>query len=224
MTRRHLFTALLALVLPASALAQTGFPPFASIERTQFEARNDQNMNVNFTLPVGSSPGRGIDLNMSVVYNSLNWTPVAGGWTYNNQGPLGWLYSTPVGTITYQLSNHRNICLHSPDGNLYVYHTTYQNYQYVDAFGTRHALNLYWDEAISDCDGSDVVTATYTFHLTDGSGLYASISSGGPDQPTVTTKSGIVIGNTRITDTNGNYLSSSNPVIGRFDCWGGPAR
>src|SRR6266568_708866 len=216
--RRHLTIAVIAvLLLPAAAVAQTGFPPFASIDRQVFDARNDQNMNVNFALPIVSSSGRGVGLNVAVVYNSLNWVPIGNGWTYSTPGNLGWLYGSPAGQITYQVSHSNPVCLRSPDGNIYKRVTLYRNYKYTDPVGTQHALNLLWQETISDCDGSDVISGTFTSHLTDGSGLYASIPSSAPDSPTVTTKSGIVIGNVAETDTNGNYISSSTPVSGETD-------
>src|SRR6266699_4791153 len=193
--RRYLLSVFAALVVPICTLAQTGFPPFATIERSRFDARNDQNMNVNFALPIVSSSGRGVGLNVAVVYNSLNWVPIGNGWTYSTPGNLGWLYGSPAGQITYQVSHSNPVCLRSPDGNIYKRVTLYRNYKYTDPVGTQHALNLLWQETISDCDGSDVISGRFTSNLTDGSGLYASIPSSAPDSPTVTTKSGIVIGN-----------------------------
>src|SRR6266568_3368775 len=215
--RRYFLSVFAFFLLPACALAQTGFPPFASIDRNRFDARNNQNMNVNFSLPIVSSPGRGMNLNVAIVYNSINWIPIAGGWSSLTPGNFGWLYGSPTGGITYQVSHGQSLCLRSPDGNLYVYHTNYSNYKYIDAFGTQHVLGLSWHEDLSDCDGSDIISGTFTNHLTDGSGLYASIPSGSPDAPSVTDKSGVVITNSTVTDTNGNYISSSTPVPGETD-------
>ncbi len=103
--RRYPIFVLVAILFPVFALAQTGFPPFASIDRNRFDARNNQNMNVNFALPIVSSPGRSMDLNLAIVYNSLNWVPIAGGWTFFTSGNLGWLYGSPAGQITYQVTH-----------------------------------------------------------------------------------------------------------------------
>ncbi len=213
--RRYPIFVLVAILFPVFALAQTGFPPFASIDRNRFDARNNQNMNVNFALPIVSSPGRSMDLNLAIVYNSLNWVPIAGGWTFFTSGNLGWLYGSPAGQITYQVTHGTTLCQRLPD-RLYVYHTNYTNYKYTDAFGTQHTLGLNWHEDISDCDGSDIISGTFTNHLTDGSGLYASIPSGSPDAPAVTDKSGVVITNSTVTDTALKIITGASSVQYKF--------
>ena len=205
-------TSILALALFSFApctFAQTGFPPFASIERSGFDARN-----VNFSLPIMASPGRGMTLNLSAFYNSLTWVPknIAGTiyWSIAPQGNFGWQLNSPVGNISYQYSSTRTRCGFVDGVATYTYVYTYDYYVYVDPYGTRHTFNIYQQETVNDCTGSDTFQGTYTGYGNDLSGLFASIVVD-PTNPVVTTKSGIAITNTTQTDTNGNYISSSSP-------------
>src|SRR5215467_4002433 len=210
--RRHFLFAFAILVLPACAWPQTGFPPFASIDRSRFDARNNQNMNVNFALPIVSSPGRGSTLNLSAAYNSLTWVPVnilgTVYWTLAPQGNFGWQLGTPIGNTSYQYSSTRTRCGFIDGVATYTYVYTYSNYQYVDPLGTIHSFNISQTETVNNCAGTDIFTGTYTGYATDLSALYANITSG-PTTPTVTTKSGVILTNSTMTDTNGNYISSS---------------
>ncbi|MGB7284929.1 MAG: hypothetical protein WBE13_21895, partial [Candidatus Acidiferrum sp.] len=92
--RRYSMLLLAALLLPVCGLAQTGFPPFGSLDQMGLEVRNNQNLNVVLTLPIASSAGRGIGLNFSIVYNSLTWAPGGGAWnpafTSNPNAQWGW--------------------------------------------------------------------------------------------------------------------------------------
>lgn len=83
--RFHLVLAFGILALPACAFAQTGTPPFASFSQNQFSAINNGNLNNIFTIPAMSSPGRGLSLNVSAIYNSQVWVPQA-----NGGGALAW--------------------------------------------------------------------------------------------------------------------------------------
>jgi hypothetical protein len=212
--RRYLISLLAILALPACALSQTGFPPFASIDRSRFDSRNDQNMNVNFGLPIMASPGRGMTLNLSAFYNSLTWVPknIAGTiyWTIAPQGNFGWQLNSPIGNTSYQYSSTRTRCGFVDGVATYTYVYTYSNYVYVDPYGTQHTFNIYQQETVNNCTGSDTFQGTYTGYANDLSGLFASIAVD-PTNPVVTTKSGIAITNTTQTDTNGNYISSSSP-------------
>jgi hypothetical protein len=72
---------LVALFWAPVAFAQdpsTGFPPYGSFQDGRFDAVNRQNLNVNFAIPIVSSPGRGINLDFALVYDSLIWKQSGG--------------------------------------------------------------------------------------------------------------------------------------------------
>ena len=59
----------------------TGFPPFGSFQDSGFDAVNRQNLNVNFAIPLVTSPGRSQDFTFSIVYDSLIWRRSGNAWT-----------------------------------------------------------------------------------------------------------------------------------------------
>ena len=52
---------------------QTGIPPFSSTQSLGLDTINQQNLNINFAIPIASSPGRGISFNFPIVNDSLLW-------------------------------------------------------------------------------------------------------------------------------------------------------
>lgn len=136
--RRYFISIVVGLLLPFCCLAQTGVPPFASFSQNQFAMINNGNLNGIFTIPIMSSPGRGISLNLNAVYNSQVWTPEANGagalaWT--NLG--GWLLNSPIGEVSYQVGTTTGSCGAHGDGG-YTQTTTYTGYTYTDPVGTIH--------------------------------------------------------------------------------------
>jgi RHS repeat-associated protein len=206
--RRYLISVLVAILLPACGLAQTGLPPFGSLDRTSSDVRNNEDLNVLFTIPIVSSPGRGLNLDFSLVYNSSIW--VNGG-TYWAPGSNGWGWTTSYGTgnVTFKYSTSQTLC-NRIEGE-YTYTTTYQNYAYIDPYGTGHPFNLYWQLVDNTCTGSDVASGTFTSYATDGSGYYATISSSNPNPPAIYTPNGVLVytSPSRLTDPNGNYTTST---------------
>jgi len=67
---------LILLSFGAIAEAQTGTPQFGSLESGGFDVINHQDLNVNFSIPVVSKPGRGMSVSLAMNYNSAIWTPV----------------------------------------------------------------------------------------------------------------------------------------------------
>src|SRR6266581_4521082 len=212
--RRYLFSALAVFVFPIFGFAQTGVPPFGSFTRGRFDLINNSNANVIFAIPIMSSPGRGLNLNFSVVYNSQVYAPrFSGGgalvWTPVHPFNFGW-FTSLAGQTSYQFSSTGNSCGRVGDGG-YTTTTTYNGYTYVDPLGTIHPLPISVREFYSSCTGSTTYSGSYSGNATDGSGYYASISDPSVSlDPTITTKSGVVMiassGNT-ITDANGNFIS-----------------
>ncbi len=210
------------LSAPAAFAQQpaTGFPPYGSFQRGDFDAVNLQNLNVNFSIPIVSSPGRGVDLNLSLAYNSLVWTVNAGVWSpvvnSTGQPTWGWIRDDPVGRASFTTSSYR--CVGSDLLNHTVYR--YQNYRFVDPRGTPHSFNLVVDydplpTRDPDCPGAPQPTGAYA---TDASGYYLQIPSQGPAYPKVYRPTGIGLEQSGpLKDTNGNYISSSSPVSGETD-------
>src|SRR5260370_18114625 len=216
--RRYLLQILVIFALPTYAMAQTGVPPFGSFTPHRFDLVNNANANVVFAIPIMSSPGRGLNLDFSLVYNSQVWKPVLNlnsgttAWT-----PGGWLlgtYNSPLnGTTTSQFTSTNGS---SRLGTIQSYSITshYNNFIYWDILGTPHPLPLSVTIVYNDCTGNTTYSGTYSGYATDASGYYASI----PDPtvgetPNITTKSGVAFqynnGPAALTDTNGNVISFS---------------
>jgi RHS repeat-associated protein len=208
--KRYLISIIAAMLLPACGLAQTGLPPFGSLDHIGLEVRNNQDLNVLLAIPIMSSPGRGINLNLSLVYNSSIWANAGIIWlpTANNSS-WGWTTAFGTGYTTYNYSTSQRVCNHNLGDVTYIYTTTYQNYNYIDALGTTHPLGLFWQEVENDCLGTDVTSGTFTSYANDGSGYLASISSADPVDVGILSSGGISLGASRLTDTNGNYISSA---------------
>lgn len=99
---------------PTDLGLDTGIQPYETYDRAQ-ENVNIASGNLNITIPLVHVPGRdGHDLNVSLTYNSQNWTPVANldqpnsgnnddidiGWQYASStagvGSTGWQYNVPI--------------------------------------------------------------------------------------------------------------------------------
>src|SRR6266480_3291407 len=207
--RRCLISLIAALVLPVWGSAQTGVPPFGSFTKGQFDLVNNANANAIFAIPITSSPGRGLNLNFSVVYNSQVWAP-----QFNGAGALawtpvgGWLLTSPTGQTLYQLTTTYGQCGRLGEGYTQTYNFT--GYEYTDPLGTMHPFNLLVRETYNSCTDTTTYSGTYSGYATDASGYYASISDPSVSlHPSITNKSGAVIpssGDT-ITDANGNFIS-----------------
>jgi RHS repeat-associated protein len=199
-------------MLPVSALPQTGTPPFASFSQGQFAAINNGNLNGIFAIPVMSSPGRGLSLNLSAVYNSQVWAP-----QFNGAGALawtpvaGWLLSSVTGQTTFQNQLQTGSC--GPHGNGgYIDTYIYNGYVYQDPLGTLHPFNISVKEVYNSCTDGTTYSGTYSGYATDASGFYASISNPAVSlTPTITSKSGVAISTSAmtLTDPNGNVLSGA---------------
>jgi len=96
----------LALIFGATlSKGQTGFPLWGSFETSGFDAVNRQNMNVNFTIPLVSTPSRAGSFAYGLVYDSLIWTKTGTAWTpaTDASGAVtwGWKDNLMLGSIKY---------------------------------------------------------------------------------------------------------------------------
>src|SRR6267378_2460472 len=217
--RRYLVSVLALLALALCAHAQnpaTGFPPYGSFDRGQFDTVNLQDLNFNFAIPIATSPGRGMDFNFAIVYNSLNWAIVNNAWTPVLNSNWGWQLSSPTGQVSYKLLHGHQRCGFIDGVPAYIDTTTYNGYQYVDPLGTIHAFSIFYRDQYNECTQIDTITATYTGYATDGSAYHSDISVD-PTAPAIVSPAGIVVGNSFLRDTNGNSITSSNPQSGETD-------
>src|SRR5712691_10851102 len=151
--RLYLLCVFTAVFLPTSALAQTGLPPFGSLDRMDLEIRNNQNLNVVLAVPVASSAGRGFNLDFSIVYNSLNWAPGGGAWnpayTSNPNAKWGWQTTFNPTQTTFAITNSQGTCGHIAGETGQTYITKQNQYKYIDAYGTGHPFSVWWQDIYS---------------------------------------------------------------------------
>ncbi|HEV2299669.1 MAG TPA: RHS repeat-associated core domain-containing protein [Candidatus Acidoferrales bacterium] len=219
--RRYILSLLAIFMISGVALGQaTGFPPFGSFERGEFDSTNLEDLNSIIAIPIVQSPGRGMNFDFSVIYNSLIWTKSGNAWVLNpNLPPLGWSTTYSVGSTHFTTSTSRMRCNKCTlgEGCLYIDKTTQQNYTYIDPVGTVHSFpGVYWEDDYSECDGSDTFSGTFTGHASDASGYFITLGSSDGSVQSVINKSGDTIFG-GVADTNGNYISATSPQQGETD-------
>lgn len=201
--RRYLISIAAALLAPLATFAQIGMPPFGSFTQTGLATTNNQDLNGIIAIPVVSSPGRGLPLDFSIVYNSQVWRP------YNNTwGQYGGWLNSLTGSVFELVTTNTGYC--DRQGDL-TYYTYLNGYQYQDQLGTLHPFNLSVTETYNSCTDQTTYSGTYSGYATDNSGYYALIANPAVSTtPTITTKAGVLISTTgfgKITDPNGNFIS-----------------
>lgn len=199
--KRVLFLLAIYCVIRTPILAQDpvlGIPPFGSIENSQVDAINRQNLNVNFSAHVVSVPGRGRDFSFSIVNDSLVWKRYGNSWTpvvdANGNPTWGWRKDAPIGKLQFASS-----IAWCEIGEIIDFTTWYGNFVFVDGGGTRHPFNVSYYEDATDCG---FPTGPRTGYATDTSGIYLD-----GEAQEVKIPDGIEIAGSALTDTNGNYLS-----------------
>src|SRR5215470_7780904 len=153
-------------LIPCSLAAQTGLPPFGSFTQGGFDTINNQDLNVVFSIPIASSAGRGLPLNLNLTYNSLIW--FKSGSTWFPAPSWGWQKDFPVGgSVSYTTYTRTYKC---PTDGLRLEPVVYwQNYVYVDALGTSHSFPVNYYESVCDYYNGGTYAPAYA---TDGSGYY----------------------------------------------------
>ena len=63
-------------VAPLAAQVQTGLYPYGSFDNVGFDSIDRGSLNVHFSIPVVSKPGRGLGFSYQLVYDGLVWSPV----------------------------------------------------------------------------------------------------------------------------------------------------
>jgi hypothetical protein len=194
----------LAVLFPffASGPARAqGFPPFGSFQTSNFDGLNLQNLNVNFSIPVISSSGRGLTFRLPIVYNSLIWSQYSSVWTPATG--WGWQENLPSGQTTGGLiSTQQFKCFNPGPDWFWATRSRYGNFAYIDPWGTRHSFPISY--TADDCWGDSGTTSGYA---TDHSGYYGVT----PDLTTllVTNPAGESPRTSTLTDTNGNYVTQT---------------
>jgi RHS repeat-associated protein len=204
---KYLFSTLGLLLFSFATLAQdpqTGVPPFSSIQSIGMDAINRQNLNVNFSIPISSSPGRGINFSFPTVNDSLLWTKSSNNnaWTpvvdAGGSPTWGWKTTLPVGSV--HLFHTTEYCdTYPPQSSPH-----YMDFSYVDPAGTTHWFSVDFYLFATICG---FPTGPRTGYATDGSGYYLDATA--PAAPKVTTPAGAIITGTNWTDPNGNFFSAT---------------
>jgi RHS repeat-associated protein len=200
--------AFLLALLPASLYAQNtgpGLPPFGSFTPGGFDTVNNQNLNAVFAIPIAYSGGRGMPLNLSLIYNSNHYQIVGSAWTSTTDSAgnatWGWVKDMPQGGyVTYTGTTTTTKC-----GTYWGSQTKYSNYAYVDALGTSHpvpaASALYWCGTWASSSAGSA---------SDNSGYYLDPSTLHPSAK-VTGPNGQQLIKTTSTagDVNGNFITKT---------------
>lgn len=181
----------------------TGFPMYGSFEGGVSDTTNRYNLNTNFSIPIVTSKGRGLDLNFALSYNSWLWMISSGAWvsvpSAAGTGTWGWMKTYPAGMLTNTTSVAGSCKI---DGVQLVTYYRYSNYVYYDMAGTGHSFpTISW--YTNAC--TDVTYGTTAGSAVDGSGYYYDSQSS-----LLFDKSGVQISpGSKIKDTNGNYISAT---------------
>lgn len=224
---KALFVCLVTLTLTVTAKSQaTGLYAFGPFDNPGFDTINRGNLNVHFSIPIFSKPGRGgSNFSYALNYDGLIWSPKSsnGIVTWTPAAEWGWTDVTNVlyGYITY------NIALRSCtiDGAI-AEQETYSGFTYHDNHGMSHGFNE--PSYTSQCGNLTAPTGSGTYVTGDNSGL--TIYRSGGTAYTVFTRDGsqFVVpvygsldgfqeqttgGAATFTDTNGNQISASGTGI-----------
>ena len=201
--KKQILLATLFFLFPCLLAAQTGLPPFGSFTSGGFDTINNQNLNVAFSIPIASSAGRGLPLNLNLAYNSLIWS---NGTMWTPDPSWGWQRDFPSGgSISYSTSTSTpRKCF---QGSQWTFETiTYwSNYVYVDALGTRHSFPVDYQESYCPQWNSGTYAPAYA---DDASGYYLARAE---DTPLVIGPNGQVEagGTFTASDANGNYVTKT---------------
>jgi RHS repeat-associated protein len=216
------FLLILSLALCAAhtgAQVQTGTPAFGSFGGGP-ETVNLGNLNAHWTFPILHKPGRGMDFNYDLGYDSSVWYPVgaSGSQVWTPVWNWGWLGQTQVATgyVTYAWSQGR--CNTGTKGNPnWINYNRYHYTTYYDKFGRAYWIGAWVDDNDGSCPYQDPYTATLSLGAGSGYSIYVDAqpstavypSKGGTITPPLQSGNGSGSGN----DRNGNVISASGGVF-----------
>jgi RHS repeat-associated protein len=216
----------------AQITVTTGIPPFGSFSGGP-DVINNANLNVHYTIPVFQKTGRGTNFSYSLAYDSSIWEPRSSNGTTVWQ-PLptwGWAAGLAAGGSRYVLYSitYSGEILCGPNNEYQYSEYTFSNFIYYDSLGTPHSFNGSASyiaatgttgcpaSGSSDPNGMTVQADAYTMTLGPAGPGYINLTSlvdAGGNQlnvPFLTSPPGST-GSSKITDRNGNFISSSNGV------------
>jgi hypothetical protein len=169
----------------------TGTPPLSSSASGPFDAVNLANLDVHFSIPVFSRPGKGIPFSYNLPYDSLIWQPVTANGTRFWSPATSWGWAPQNNAMTGHLQRpQQTINCFNTQGSKVGTETIYGPFAYFDSSGTSHFYNDYLYHVTSSfCP--DLETDSFTDTAPDASGLvlYSNING----TSTVTMTSGIVL-------------------------------
>lgn len=209
-----------SLLIPCLGFAQvTGPYAFGPFDNYGFDSVNRGNLDVHFSIPIFSKPGRGgTSFHYALNYDGLVWTPQtssgAAAWTPAPE--WGWTDSTNAeyGYVTYHLA--LVICgyigRNPPQPE---YQLVENNYVYHDSHGVPHSIP-YGYTSTCGTQGTDQTSGSYV--ISDNSGFTAYrnrsawniVSSDGTEMAVPSFSGKVTSGNATVTDTNGNEISVSS--------------
>src|SRR5579859_5472494 len=199
----------------AHAQVATGTPPFGSFGGGP-EVINLYNLNFHWGFPIVNKAGRGPSFNYALTYDSSVWQMV----TVNGQdtwqpvnGTLGWQRQTDAitGYVSYNAGTtgcgtvYGQFVYHSPNGTAYQFNTPGINGMAI------------WSAGCGEPTSGNGVTyddSGYTIFVTSVPTLSATVypPSGGSITPPAVASTQNPTGSARITDTNGNSISTNDGV------------
>jgi len=193
----------------SSAQVKTGTPPFGSFGGGP-EIINLANLNSHITIPVIHKPGRGMNFNYDLSFDSSVWYPSAANGTgiWIPVTNWGWRGITEVATGYVTSKSHTIYCAnpdYPPTPPPTIRSVYWDTFVYHDVFGSPHPFDVSAQTGICGGGGEYGVA-------TDGSGYTISFDISGTGAIWITSSSGTVItpaqtGAGTKTDRNGNVIN-----------------
>lgn len=205
-----LFMLSIFIFAPSAAFAQSlaaGLPSYGSFQPGAFDTVNRQNANVFFTIPIVHVPGRGMNFDFSLIYNSSFWGKSSGAWwpgADSSGYPIwGWSATKFAGGSVSNSYSATECQWWDDDGTHHVeWSGIYYNFVYTDGSGAAHNLGIIYYTDATSC-GFDPV-GPYVGTANDGSGI-----SYDPTTNVVSFADGTHLVGTSFVDPNGNKISPS---------------